>query len=201
MPIKKISANRASYQSHSLNQSLTKPDTIQRVTAVNNNVIDTATVVDDNQHKAYLLRLKKVDNALERQRRRCRKIVEKSNGDTLAQIIDFVMNYNQIIYLIIQVEQLQDRQIDQTVQHYLMANGSLIRMIGLDTRQSIYLEYNKIKIKDYLSQFDKRQVWRTLFARDGLFSKLLTTIDQLVSKLHDKPDETPTQNIHLDIRA
>lgn len=201
MSIKKISANRASYQSHITGQSATEPDAIQRVTAVTNNVVDTATLVDDDKHRARALHLKKVAGALERQQRRCRRIIARSTNESTQQIIDFVLSYNQVIYLIVQAEQAQDRQIDQAIQHFLMAHGKTLRTIGLETRQSIYLEYNKIKLKDYVSQFNRRQIQLVLFAKDSLFDELLNRVDQLISKLHDKPDINTEQSFHLDIKA
>ncbi len=142
-----------------------------------------------------------VEESLEREKSRYHYLIKTKKLELIEKIKQVVMAYNQVMFQIVRLEEVNEVQYDQYIQHFFMSKHGSFLAVGINIQKSIYLEFNIVEIRNAISEYGTTAIDKKLFAENGLFWQLLKTIDLTMEKINNSHIDFGKSGRRFDIKG
>lgn len=201
MPIRKITPSTSGYKSHAIDKYKLEATSIRPIQGPENSVVNQHSIIDNANKNGIKNRQAQIQSTLEKERKQAKRLLLSASRNLEKRIKDIILTYNQIMYLIVCAEEESETQIDQYIQHFFIVKRENLQDYGISIRQSIYLEYDTITLRNKVKYTSKREIKIQLFSEEGLFQRLFAVVDTVIEKLNNHIEAPKTVGNHFDSKA
>ncbi|MCK8058259.1 MULTISPECIES: hypothetical protein [unclassified Fusibacter] len=176
-------------------------EVIKPVSALENSTVSHYSRIDLFPKNQYHRLNSSLFNTLDNEREQANKLLHEKIKDLERYIKDVISAYNHIVGIIVEIEAEEENQIDHEIQNFLILNHQAFSALGINIRQSLYLEYDTIMLRSAIRALTPEEIIFRLFSNKGLLVMLFRVVDQVVYSLRSEPESTLYPGSVFDVKA